>query len=149
MDEGHCGLPEDDLLRIGAELLEVSADRLTAALALELEDGAVVADTVGERRCIFLTGLYRAEQESARRLRELAAGEPPGPEIDVDRAIPWLEARGAITLSASQREAPAGPDPRRRARRIIRRRSRRGTRTMTTVGSRSPFPAPLRALTDR
>ena len=36
MDEGHCGLPEDDLLRTGAELLEVSADRLTAALALEL-----------------------------------------------------------------------------------------------------------------
>ncbi len=105
MDEGHCGLPEDDLLRTGAELLDISADRLTAALALELEDGAVVADTVGERRCIFLTGLYRAEREIARRLRDLAAGEPPWPEIDVDRAVPWLEARGAITLAASQREA--------------------------------------------
>ncbi len=45
MDEGHCGLPEDDLLRTGAELLDVSADRLTAALALELQDGTVVADT--------------------------------------------------------------------------------------------------------
>ncbi len=65
MDEGHCGLPEDDLLRTGAELLDVSPDRLTAALALELEDGAVVANTVGERRCIFLAGLYRAEQEIA------------------------------------------------------------------------------------
>ena len=42
MDEGHCGLPEDDLLRTGAELLEVPADRLTAALARELQDGAVV-----------------------------------------------------------------------------------------------------------
>ncbi len=105
MDEGHCGLPEDDLLRTGAELLEVSADRLTAALALELQDGAVVADTVGDRRCIFLAGLYRAEQDIAGRLRTLAAGVPPWPTIDVDKAIPWLEAKGGITLAQSQREA--------------------------------------------
>ena len=105
MDEGHCGLPEDDLLRTGAELLEVSADRLTAALALELQDGAVVADTVGERRCIFLAGLYRAEQDIAGRLRTLAAGAPPWPTIDVDKAIPWLEARGGIKLAESQRQA--------------------------------------------
>ncbi len=105
MDEGHGGRPEDDLLRTGAELLDVSADRLTAALALELQDGTVVANTVGERRCIFLASLYRAEQEIAWRLRDLAAGEPPWPEIDVDRAIPWLEVRGGITLATSQREA--------------------------------------------
>ncbi len=86
-------------------MLDVSADRLTAALALELQDGTVVADTVGERRCIFLAGLYRAEQDIAWRLRDLAAGEPPWPEIDVDRAIPWLEVRGGITLATSQREA--------------------------------------------
>ncbi len=41
----------------------------------------------------------------AERLRSLAAGEPPWPVIDVDRAIPWLEARGGVTLAASQREA--------------------------------------------
>ena len=105
MDEGHGGRPEDDLVRTGAELLDVSADRLTAALALELQDGTVVADTVGERRCVFLASLYRAEQDIAKRLRDLAAGEAPWPEIDVDRAIPWLEARGGITLAASQREA--------------------------------------------
>ena len=105
MDEGHCGLPEDALLRTGAELLEVAADRLTAALALELQDGTVVADTVGERRCIFLAGLYRAERDIAERLKALAAGESPWPEIDVEKAIPWLETRGGITLAASQREA--------------------------------------------
>ena len=105
MDDGHCGLPEDDLLRTGAELLEVSADRLTAALVLELQEGAVVADTVGDRRCVFLAGLYRAEQDIAGHLRTLAAGTPPWPTIDVDKAIPWLEAKGGITLAESQREA--------------------------------------------
>ncbi len=105
MDDGHCGLPEDDLLRTGAELLEVSADRLTTALALELQDGTVVADTVAERRCIFLAGLYHAEQDIAARLRTLAAGQPPWAAIDVDKAVPWLEARGGIVLAESQREA--------------------------------------------
>ena len=57
MDEGHCGLPEGDLLRTGVELLEVTAERLATALALELAEGTVVADTVGERRCVFLAGL--------------------------------------------------------------------------------------------
>ena len=84
---GHCGLPEDDLLRTGAELLEVKADRLTAALALELHEGAVVADTVDERRCVFLAGLYRAERDIAERLRSLVRGEPPWPALDVGNAI--------------------------------------------------------------
>ena len=105
MDDGHCGLPEDDLLRAGVELLEVAVDRIEAALALELQDGTVVADTVDDRCCVFLAGLYRAEQEIADRLRSLATGEPPWPEIDVDKAIPWLEAKGGITLAESQRAA--------------------------------------------
>ena len=105
MGEGHCGLPENDLLRIGAELLEVTADRLTAALALELGEGAVVADTVSERRCIFLAGLYRAERDIAERLQSLVRGEPPWPPLDVDKAILWLESRGSLTLAPSQREA--------------------------------------------
>ena len=73
------------------------ADLIVTALALELQDGAVVADTVGRRRCIFLAGLYRAEQDIAERLRALAAGEPPWPDIDVDKAVPWLEQRAGIT----------------------------------------------------
>ena len=105
MDEGHCGLPTDKLLVSGAELLEVPADRIEAALALELQDGTVVADTVEGRNCTFLAGLYRAEQEIADRLRDLAAGAPPWPAIDVDKLIPWLEAKSVITLAESQRAA--------------------------------------------
>ena len=87
--------------RIGAELLEVTADRLTAALAFELQEGAVVADTVGERRCIFLAGLYRAERDIAERLQSLVGREPPWPALDIDKAVPWLEQRGSLTLAPS------------------------------------------------
>ena len=105
MDEGHCGLPTDKLLESGAELLEVPADRIEAALSLELQDGTVVADTVEGRGCTFLAGLHRAEQEIADRLRDLAAGAPSWPTVDVDKLIPWIEAKSAITLAESQRAA--------------------------------------------
>ena len=49
--------------------------------------------------------LAALEDAIAERLRTLAAGRPPWPEVDVDRAVPWLEARAGLTLLASQREA--------------------------------------------
>ena len=48
MDEGHCGLPVDELGPLASRLLEVSDDLIRTALDLELTEGAVVADTVGE-----------------------------------------------------------------------------------------------------
>jgi len=105
MDEGHCGLPQDELVKLTAELIEVPAEQIVTALDLELQDGTVVADTVEDRRCIFLAGLYRGEQAIAERLRTLGAGRPPWPEIDASKAIPWLEARAGVTLAESQRHA--------------------------------------------
>ena len=47
---------------------------MASALALELEAGEVVAGTVGNRDCVFLAGLYRAERAIAERLRVLVGG---------------------------------------------------------------------------
>ncbi|MDX7951453.1 ATP-dependent RecD-like DNA helicase [Lichenihabitans sp. Uapishka_5] len=105
MDQGHCGLPEDELVKLTAALIEVPPARIATALELELAEGTVVADTVGDRRCIFLAGLYRAEQAIAERLRTLSTGRLPWPEIDADKAIPWLETRAGITMADSQRRA--------------------------------------------
>jgi exodeoxyribonuclease V alpha subunit len=65
----------------------------------------VIADDLDGRRCVFLTGLYRAEREIAERLRALAVGNPPWPQIDADKAIPWVEKRTKLALAASQKEA--------------------------------------------
>jgi exodeoxyribonuclease V alpha subunit len=52
MDDGHCGLPMDELLPLAEGLLEVPVELVRTALDLELADGTVVADTVGETSCI-------------------------------------------------------------------------------------------------
>ena len=105
MDEGHCGLPAEELISLTQTLLEVPAELVETALGLELEGGAVVADDLEGRRCVFLAGLYRAEWEIAEKLKALAIGRPPWPAIDADKAIPWVEQRTKLALADSQREA--------------------------------------------
>ena len=105
MNEGHCGLPVEELTVLTARLLEVSDDLIATALGLELEAGDVVADQLEGRSCVFLTGLYRAEQSIAERLRVLVSASPSWPSIDAAKAIPWVEHRTGLRLAASQREA--------------------------------------------
>jgi exodeoxyribonuclease V alpha subunit len=102
MDDGHCGLPLDELVPTAERLLEIPASLIEEALDLELEAAEVVADEVDGRPCIFLAGLHRAERTIADRLRALQEGALPWPHVDPGKAIPWVEARASITLAESQ-----------------------------------------------
>src|SRR6516164_2768557 len=102
MDEGHCGLPTDELVPLAEKLLEVPQDLIRTALELELQGGTVIADQVGETPCVFLAGLYRAERTIAHRLMRLANGTLPWPFIDSDKALPWVEKRIGFALAESQ-----------------------------------------------
>jgi exodeoxyribonuclease V alpha subunit len=102
MDDGHCGLPHEELLALTRQLPEVSAELVETALGLELQEGTVIADDLDGRRCVFLAGLYRAEREIAGKLNALAAGKPPWPLIDADKAIPWVEKRTKLVLAESR-----------------------------------------------
>jgi len=99
MHEGHCGLPTDDLVPLADKLLEVPQELVRTALDLELADGAVIADMVGDKRCVFLAGLYRAERGIAERLLQLGTGKLPWPSIDPAKAIPWIEQRTGLVLA--------------------------------------------------
>jgi exodeoxyribonuclease V alpha subunit len=102
MDEGHCGLPTDELVPLAEKLLEVPGDLVRTALDLELTEGTVIADRVGETSCVFLAGLHRAQRTIAQRLTRLANGTLPWPRIDPDKALPWVEERIGFALAASQ-----------------------------------------------
>ena len=105
MDEGHCGLPADELGPLAARLLDVPDDVIRTALELELAEGTVVADTVVDTPCVFLGALYRAERVIAERLLDIAAGKLPWPRIDVERALPWVERKSGLSLAPGQAEA--------------------------------------------
>jgi exodeoxyribonuclease V alpha subunit len=102
MDEGHCGLPTEELIPLAEKLLEVPQNLIRTALDLELSEGTVVADHVGETPCVFLAGLHRAERTIAERLMRLADGALPWPWIDPYKALPWVEERIGLALAESQ-----------------------------------------------
>src|SRR5246500_3950889 len=102
MDEGHCGLPIEELIPLAEKLLEVPQELIRTALELELQEGTVVADRVGETPCVFLAGLHRAERGIAERLMRLANGPLPWSWIDPDKALPWVEQRIGLSLAESQ-----------------------------------------------
>ena len=107
MANGHCCLAEDELLAQAEKLLEIPSATLAEALQEELATGAVVADLIAARRCIFLAHLWRAERFIARRLQALVHERPPWPVIDAERAIGWVEKKFGMPLAASQRAAVA------------------------------------------
>ncbi len=105
LDDGHCGLPRDRLVTDAAELLGVSEELVLEALEHELREESLLADTVDDTECIFLSVLHHAESRIAERLRRLLRGRCPWPEIDAGKAIPWAERRTGLELADSQREA--------------------------------------------
>ena len=102
MDEGHCGLPTEQLVPLAVDLLEVPKELVEAALELELAEGTVIADRVDATDCVFLGGLYRAEQVVAERVRRLVNGTLPWPSIDPEKALPWIERKTGLLLAESQ-----------------------------------------------
>ncbi len=102
MGDGHCGLPRADLIGLAGQLLDVPAPLIESAVLEELSEETVTADSVGDTDCIFLSGLYHAERGIAEQLGRIREGQLPWPEIDADKALPWIEQKTGLTLAASQ-----------------------------------------------
>ena len=103
--QGHCGLPIDELVESCARLLGIGVERIGEAIALEIEAKRLVRDTLAGADAIFLPWLHRAERVIGETLRQLAKGRPSWPDLDVPKALQWVERRTGVRLAPSQREA--------------------------------------------
>jgi exodeoxyribonuclease V alpha subunit len=103
--DGHCGLPEDQLLTRAEKLLDIPRPTLAEAMRREAADGLVVADEIDDRRCLFLAHLWRAERMIGQRVLALSREPPPWSLIDAERAITWVEKKLSVSLAPSQRAA--------------------------------------------
>jgi exodeoxyribonuclease V alpha subunit len=107
--EGNVHVPEHELihraeqmLEVGAEILEPAADRLAASRH-------VVREALGDRGpCLSLRALWEAEVRAAQGLARLAAGGPAAPGVPdelVERGLASFERDQGIALAPEQREA--------------------------------------------
>ncbi len=104
---GHCAATHETLVESAVKLLEIAQPVIERAVQAEIAQENLVAETIDEKPSLFLASLHRSELGVAEHLQRLQEGQPVWGAIDADRAVPWVEQKANISLSASQRLAVA------------------------------------------
>lgn len=104
-NEGHCALPLDLLKQEAGKLLSVEEKIVEAALARSLAGQELALESIGGQELVFLPTLKRAEENIARRIRELCATPASYPPIELEKAVAWCQQKTGKELAPSQREA--------------------------------------------
>ncbi|MGK5110775.1 SF1B family DNA helicase RecD2 [Geodermatophilus sp. CPCC 205506] len=113
--QGHCFLPESDLVARAVEMLQVPGALVGHGLALLVAEQGVIREELpgadGEPPTVayYLVPFHRAEVSLAAGLRRLAAADadrlPAFASVDWDAALSWLLRRTGVELAAGQQEA--------------------------------------------
>jgi exodeoxyribonuclease V alpha subunit len=130
-DDGHCYLPEPNLVADAAKILEVPADLITPCLdelaaaegvvreevpvvagpvsASTVSASPVSASTVPRVPAVYLPPFYQAERALAHALLRLHASRrdrlPGFASVDWDKALGWLRGRTGASLAPEQQDA--------------------------------------------
>lgn len=103
--EGHCYLPERELLDKASRLLLVPAEDLSDPMtALLLLKSFHVVDNKGER-LVYYMPYHMAENTVAKALVELSLGEQDEIVTDVNKALDVIENQQEFSFGRKQREA--------------------------------------------
>ena len=102
---GHCGCERDKFVNKAADMLNVSAQRVTEVLDDMLAEDATYREFVEYDACVYPTGLAKAEQTIAAGLHACLA-HPPAHASRVDDAlIVWAAKQCGMTLADKQYQA--------------------------------------------
>lgn len=115
-DQGHCFLPEEQLIADSVKLLQVDTGLVIDCLGELVAEEGVVREQVpgpegGAERvtAVYLVPFHRAELSlAAQVVRLLRTGEDRMPgfrDVDWDRALSWLAARTGAELAPEQQDA--------------------------------------------
>lgn len=115
---GHVGLPEHVVVEQTVALTQIESERITEAIEqLRIEDEIVrdtpvkaagtrvVDESIEGQPLLYLKPLFMAELGVARGVKALRAGEHPLPEVDVEKALGWVEKKMGIEFAERQRDA--------------------------------------------
>jgi exodeoxyribonuclease V alpha subunit len=104
--QGHCGYPEPGVVEHTTKLVEIDERIVEEAVEAAVHDGAVVREAVEGETWLYLVALHRAEVGLAQAFHRIASGtRHPLPQIDLEKAIAWVEGLLEIKLAAGQQEA--------------------------------------------
>ncbi|MFC4909997.1 ATP-dependent RecD-like DNA helicase [Actinomadura gamaensis] len=108
-DQGHCYLPEPNLVTAAEKILEVPRDLIGLALDELAADEGVIRERVNDVPAVYLVPFHRAERSLARGLRTLLNVPKDRlsafADVDWTKALAWLRARTGTELAPEQEQA--------------------------------------------
>lgn len=104
-DHGHCAAEYQKLLTASASLLEIPEAIIHQAIDHEVQANRLKLDTINEVSCIFPMPLYHAELAVTQHFLRILKGKLAWGNIDVSKAITWVENKTKLKLSETQKLA--------------------------------------------
>ena len=99
----------EELVAMAVTLLEIPDEIIQTAVEYLLQDKRIVARTLdsdaGGDPAVFLASLDQSERSLAKSLIARQSGKHACPEIDMEKAIAWVEDKTGLQLAAKQRQA--------------------------------------------
>lgn len=104
--QGHVGYPETGAVEHTTKLIEIDRLIVEEAVKAAVAEKAVVRENIEGESWLYLTALHRAEVGLAQSVHRIASATPhPLPQINVEKAVGWVEGKLDIKLAAGQQEA--------------------------------------------
>ena len=105
MDEGHCGLPTEELVPLAVELLEVAKDLVrTAARSRTGRMARSIARHASARQpASSSAGSTGPSRSSPSDCCAWPTATLPWPHIDPEKALPWIEKKTGLSLGGKRR----------------------------------------------
>lgn len=105
-DEGHVFFPEGPLLNKAQDILEVDHGLLEPGIRrLSGEQRIVVEEHDESDRPVYLAKFHHCEKAAARRMSTLIHTPRTVRQVDVDKALEWVQNQMRITLAHKQQQA--------------------------------------------
>ena len=102
---GHCALPETELIESATELLGVDQIKIEDCLKKIITKSEVIRDEINSVPMIFPPQLIASEKIVSQKILNLASKKPDYPKVEIEKALSWCQKKIGYPLAESQRKA--------------------------------------------
>tara|TARA_B100000900_G_scaffold416210_1_gene450084 strand:- start:10216 stop:12393 length:2178 start_codon:yes stop_codon:yes gene_type:complete len=102
---GHCALPENELIESATDLLGVDQISVEKCLERIITNNDIVKEDINSVSMIFPNHLVSAEKLVSKKILSLASKGANYPEIEIEKALTWCQEKIGYPLAEGQRNA--------------------------------------------
>ena len=102
---GHCALPETELIESATELLGVEQIKIEDCLKKIITKSEVIRDEINSVPMIFPPQLIASEKIVSQKILNLASKKPDYPKVEIEKALSWCQKKIGYPLAEGQRKA--------------------------------------------